>query len=111
MVKFKKVASLVIVSTCFLTTLGFASGGGAELESADIDPSNINSLQRGAANFMNYCSGCHSAKYVRFNKLQKDLQLTEEQVTENLMFAAKKTTELMHVAMPVDGALIPLPPK
>ncbi|MBS0396379.1 MAG: cytochrome c1, partial [Proteobacteria bacterium] len=31
------------------------------------------SLQRGARNFMNYCSGCHSAKYVRYNRIAKDL--------------------------------------
>ncbi len=104
MVKFKNIASLVIVSACFLTTQGLASVAGAELESADIDLSNINSLQRGAANFMNYCSGCHSAKYVRYNTIGKDLGLSEEMLIDNLMFNAERTFETIQASMPSDDA-------
>ena len=81
----------------------FAAGGG-NYESADIDPGNINSLQRGARNFMNYCSGCHSAKYVRFNTIGKYLELSEEQLVDNLMFNAEKTFETINAAMPADDA-------
>ena len=49
-----------------------------ELEPANNDPDNINSLQRGARNFMNYCAGCHSAQYVRYNTLGKGLNLSED---------------------------------
>ncbi len=44
---------------------------------ANNDLTNIHSLQRGARNFVNYCLGCHSAKYVRYNRLAADLQLSE----------------------------------
>lgn len=95
----------------FLATLVFAlvspgtfAAGGIALEAAGNDVSDIASLQRGARNFVNYCMGCHAAKYIRFNKLQKDLRLTEEQVLENLMFSAKKTDETMTIAMPADDA-------
>jgi len=94
----------VAVAAVLLPLLASASGGGAIIQHANNDVSDIASLQRGARNFVNYCSGCHSTKYVRFNKLQEDLQLTEEQVTENLMFAARKTSELMQVAMLLDDA-------
>ena len=52
-------------------------GGGRrlDLEPPNIDPGNSRSLQRGARNFMNYCSGCHSAKYVRYNTIGKHLDL------------------------------------
>lgn len=70
-----------------------------ELEQANIDPTNINSLQRGARNFMNYCSGCHSARYVRFKTIGKYLELSEEQLINNLMFNAEKTFETMDVSM------------
>ena len=69
-----------------------------------IDPDNINSLQRGAANFMNYCSGCHSAQYVRYNTIGKDLDLSEEQLVDNLMFNAEKTFETIQAAMPAADA-------
>lgn len=81
-----------------------AAAGDVELEPANNDVENIASLQRGARNFMNYCSGCHSAKYVRFNSVAKGLGLTEEQVIENLMFSAEKTFETIRAAMPPEAA-------
>jgi ubiquinol-cytochrome c reductase cytochrome c1 subunit len=62
-------------------------------EKANNDVSNKASLQRGARNFVNYCSGCHSAKYVRFNRLAADLALTDEQVQKNLIFTGGKLTD------------------
>ncbi len=75
-----------------------------ELEPTGNDPDNINSLQRGAKNFMNYCAGCHSAKYVRFNIIGRDLELSEDQLIENLMFNAEKTFETIQATMPLDDA-------
>ncbi len=46
---------------------------GASAEHANVDVANIPSLQRGARNFVNYCMGCHSAKFVRYNRLARDL--------------------------------------
>lgn len=75
-----------------------------ELEPANNDPDDIESLQRGARNFMNYCAGCHSAKYVRYNTLGRDLNLSEDQLIENLMFNAEKTFETIETNMPMDDA-------
>ncbi len=78
----------------------FAAGGGGGLhDAANNDISNVASLQRGAGNFVNYCAGCHSAKYVRYNQLARDLHMSEDQVVRNLMFAASKPTETMEIAM------------
>jgi len=81
-----------------------AAGGGFGLEAAGNDVADVASLQRGARNFVNYCMGCHSVKYIRYSKLQEALQLTEAQVQENLMFAASKVDEMMVSAMPGDDA-------
>ncbi len=56
------------------------------------------SLQRGARVFVNYCLNCHSANVMRYSRLQ-DLGLTEEQIKDNLMFAAEKPGETMKVSM------------
>ena len=103
--------SLMVRSTRVITAIAallFAVGAiaatDAELEPAGNDPDNINSLQRGARNFMNYCSGCHSAKYVRYNTLGRDLNLSEDQLVENLMFNAEKTFETIQANMPMDDA-------
>jgi ubiquinol-cytochrome c reductase cytochrome c1 subunit len=87
-----------------LPVLAAGGGGGAFQQPANNDVSNVASLQRGARNFVNYCQGCHSAKYVRYNQLARDLGLTEEQVIGNLMFGAARPTETMAIAMrPADG--------
>jgi ubiquinol-cytochrome c reductase cytochrome c1 subunit len=97
-------ARLVAITACLITTQGFAAGDDVKLVKAKIDPADIPSLQRGARNFMNYCSGCHSAQYVRFNTIGKHLELSEEQLVDNLMFNAEKSFETMHAAMPVADA-------
>lgn len=94
-------ASLLIVSV----PDGLAAGGsGTELKPANNNVSDIASLQRGARNFMNYCSGCHSAKYVRFNRVGRDLGLTEEQLAENLMFNAEAPHDTIQRTMRDDDA-------
>jgi ubiquinol-cytochrome c reductase cytochrome c1 subunit len=81
-----------------------AAGGGAHLEHANNDVTNTASLQRGAANFVNYCLGCHSAQYVRYNRLAADIGLTEEQLVENLMFTGERPHDTMRSAMNADDA-------
>lgn len=104
MIKMLRIARLLVLGACFVTTQGFASGGGTELEKSGIDPDNINSLQRGARNFMNYCSGCHSAQYVRYKTIGKDLELSEEMLIDNLMFNADQTFDTIQASMPADDA-------
>ncbi|HET6630807.1 MAG TPA: cytochrome c1 [Woeseiaceae bacterium] len=91
-----------------LITAGFAGVAGAaeeiELEPAENQLGNVASLQRGARNFMNFCSGCHSARYVRYNTIAKDLMLNEDQVIEYLMFNAEKTFETVQATMPAESA-------
>ena len=62
-----------------------AAGGAGNLLPANTQVGNKAMLQRGAAT-MNYCAGCHSAQYVRYSRLAEDLDLTEEQVMDNLVF-------------------------
>jgi ubiquinol-cytochrome c reductase cytochrome c1 subunit len=71
---------------------------------ANNDVGNLAALQRGARNFVNYCMGCHSAQYVRYNRLGRDLQISDDQLVRNLMFAAQKPTETMTIAMRTEDA-------
>lgn len=101
LVKRAALAGLVLP---FLSGVAFAAGAEAHLDPANNDLSNIASLQRGARNFVNYCMGCHSAQYVRYNRLGADIGISEDQLIENLMFAAKKPSETMTIAMPAKDA-------
>jgi ubiquinol-cytochrome c reductase cytochrome c1 subunit len=81
-----------------------ASGGEGALLKAGNDIHNQASLQRGARNFVNYCLGCHTAKYVRYNRVAVDLGLTEEQMVENLMFSGDSPHGTMQNGMsPADA--------
>lgn len=61
------------------------------------------SLQRGAKYFVNYCSGCHSIKYQRYNRTFADLGIDPKIGAENLIFTGAKAVEQMHIAMPEAG--------
>lgn len=99
----RKTIAAVLLSLAPL--VAFAAGGhGVRLMHADNDLADRASLQRGARLFVNYCLSCHSAAYMRYNRMGKDLGLTEEQVSENLMFAADKVGETMKVAMRAEDA-------
>ncbi len=93
----------ILVLTLLLPSMAFASGG-VELLSANNDITDKASLQVGAKLFVNYCMGCHSAKYVRFERIGKDLGLNDEELNTNLMFSAEKVGETMTIAMDKDEA-------
>jgi ubiquinol-cytochrome c reductase cytochrome c1 subunit len=81
-----------------------AEEGEGELLHAGTDIHDIQSLQRGARNFMNYCSGCHSLTYLRYNRMAADLQIPEKELAPNLMFTSDKPFDTVNSAMPADAA-------
>ena len=91
---------LIVLILFALPALSIASEGGVKLEKADIALSDKASLQNGARIFVNYCLSCHSAEYMRYNRMGEDLGLTPEQVKKNLMFASNKIGNTMTIAMP-----------
>ena len=98
----KKIITALLIT--LMPALGLAAGGGVHLEKADVALHDQASLQNGAKLFVNYCLSCHSAAYLRYNRMGKDLGLSEEQVKDNLMFASDKVGETMTVAMPANDA-------
>jgi ubiquinol-cytochrome c reductase cytochrome c1 subunit len=62
------------------------------------------SLQRGAANFANYCQGCHSLKYMRYSRMAKDLDITTAQLTANLIPSGAKSTDYILSSFPAADA-------
>jgi len=80
-----------------------AGGANVRMEPANIDRLDVASQQRGVRTFVNYCLNCHSAKYMRYNRLT-DLGLEPAMIQDNLMFASAKIGEPMTVAMaPADA--------
>jgi ubiquinol-cytochrome c reductase cytochrome c1 subunit len=86
-----------------VAALGIVTGAHAAEEAAHWDkaPNNTNdmaSLQNGAKLFVNYCLNCHSAAFMRYNRL-KDIGLTEQQIKDNMLFATEKVGETMKASI------------
>ena len=75
-----------------------AAADGAKLQKAPVNLNDLVSLQRGAHVFVNYCLNCHSATYMRYNRL-RDLGLSDDQIRDNLIFTGVKVGEPMKVAL------------
>jgi ubiquinol-cytochrome c reductase cytochrome c1 subunit len=81
-----------------------AGGHGPELESSNIDLRDKASLQRGAKYFVNYCMGCHSLQYMRYQRMAEDLGIPDDELRANLLFGDAKPTDMMTNALkPTDG--------
>jgi len=93
----------LLIAAAVMTGPAFAQHEVA-LDEAGNNVDNTASLQRGAKYFVNYCLGCHSAQYVRYNRLARDLQLSEGQLLENLMFTGEQPFDTMSIAMDPDDA-------
>lgn len=78
--------------------LAFAAGEVLHLDKAPDRSRDLPALQNGAKVFINYCLNCHSASYMRYNRL-RDIGLTEQQIKDNLLFTADKVGDLMTIAM------------
>ena len=111
-----KLARILLVSVTLGLSLGAGSAfaqaeAGLHLLSAPVNRLDDESLQRGARDFVNYCLSCHTAKYMRYNRLE-DIGLTPEEITDNLMFATQKIGDQMTVAMTAEDAAkwFPAPP-
>jgi len=83
---------------------GSATTEGHHLYKADVDISDKASLQRGARIFVNYCMGCHSAAYMRYNRMGDDLGIEESILQSNLMFGTDKSGDTMTIAMQKEDA-------
>ncbi|MBC7945102.1 MAG: cytochrome c1 [Burkholderiales bacterium] len=81
----------------------FSAAQEIKLDRAPVELRDTVSLQRGAKTFINYCLHCHSASYMRYNRLT-DLGLTEQQIKDNLLFEGDKVGQRMTVAMRKDDA-------
>jgi len=106
----KKLITLFMVAVMVMPVAANAAGGGAKLLDAPIDLSDKESLRRGAKAFADYCYSCHAASFMRFNRIAKDLEMSEDDVREMMIHTRgkkgdpTKIGELMRVSMTEDYA-------
>lgn len=108
---FKSFSRIIIALTSAMAINVYAAGSSIEIDAPEMNPNDHASLQRGAKYFVNYCSGCHSLEYMRFNRLAKDLGITdaegnilEEVLKKDLIFGPQKVADSLTVAMSPEDA-------
>jgi ubiquinol-cytochrome c reductase cytochrome b subunit len=99
----KKILMTILLA---LPLVAFASGSEKACGTIDCDPfkpdlHDKESLQRGSKYFVNYCMGCHSLAYMRYERMADDLDIPHEVAQQNLNFSGGNVGDLMKIAAPI----------
>jgi ubiquinol-cytochrome c reductase cytochrome c1 subunit len=94
----KLFALLLALGLAFGSAASFAGEGGINWDKAPNKTNDQVALQNGAKLFVNYCLNCHSAAFMRYNRMT-EIGLTEKQIKENLLFGSAKVGETMKAAI------------
>ena len=97
--KVYKLLNNIMLMLFFMFSVEAFATSSSKLSHMKVDLSNQQSLQRGAKIFINYCLSCHSAAYMRYNRMGQDLSISDDVLKENLMFAAEKVGDVMSISM------------
>ena len=95
---------LLIIPFAWATATGFAAEEHVPFDTPHVDLGDRASLQRGARIFVNFCLSCHSAAFMRYDRMGSDLGISDDLIRENLMFGDHKVGDLMRTTMPPDDA-------
>ena len=104
---FKIITTPFLLLTVLSSSLVIGASEGNKVDDflvANNNVSDLNSLQRGARNFFNYCAGCHSLKFIRYNQIAQDLDLDESQLVQNLIFTGAKPEDPVTTNMLFDDS-------
>ncbi|BAF61149.1 cytochrome c1 [Candidatus Vesicomyidisocius calyptogenae] len=95
---------LIAVTILIFSFNTFASGNEIHLDQANTNINDKKSLRRGAKLFMNYCSGCHSIQFMRYNRIGKDLNIADAEIEKHFILGNEKIGETITSAMSVTDA-------
>ena len=90
---------IILLLACGFAAPARSSEGGVQWDRFPVDKlTDMASLQHGAKLFVNYCLNCHSAAYMRYNRM-RDIGLGEDEIRNNLLFAGSKIGDTMRIAL------------
>ena len=90
---------LMIVPIKVVASTGNFDCGAIPCDKMEPNLKDKESLQRGAKYFTNYCMGCHSAKYSRFERVADDLEIPKDMMDGNLILGGQRMGQLMEISM------------
>jgi len=90
---------LLFICLGMAPVVGFTAAGGGNLDHVEVSLKDKVSLQNGAKLFVNYCMSCHSAQFMRYNRMAADLEIPEDLVLEQMIFNGGKIGDPMTTTM------------
>src|SRR5215813_2672544 len=102
MLKRTMIKTFIFAAALFAGTVSAEEGAGLQIPQER--PGNLASVQSGAKLFFNYCSGCHSLKYMSYSQLAEDLHLNKDDVLKSFAFTGAKIGDQVLTNMPGDNA-------
>ena len=93
----------VVFGLLLLTGVAFAEEA-QTMAAANVRVDSPASLQRGARLYFNYCSGCHSIKYMSYSRLAEDMHLDNDEVLKSFAFTGAKIGDQVMSNMPEGNA-------
>ncbi|WP_262964068.1 cytochrome c1 [Methylobacter psychrophilus] len=91
--------NLITLLLLLMLSFGVAASEAIELQEADVDLSDNESLQRGAQHFVTYCLGCHSAKHMRYLRFALDVGVDQKKVLKDIAPEGASIYDQLHSAM------------
>jgi len=90
---------IIAILLAAMPAMAFSAAGSMPLDSAPVDHSDKQSLQRGGKLFVDYCMSCHSAKFMRYSRMGKDLEIAPDTLASDYMITTDKPGDTMQVAL------------
>ncbi len=96
---------LLLLMSLVAASNSMAAGGDYYIgEKVQTNIRSVDSLRNGAKIYMNYCLGCHSMNFQRYNRVADDLGLTEDEMMNGLVLTDAKFTDKMTISMSEEQA-------
>ncbi len=99
-----KKITLLLIAMMWAPGVVLAAGDAYIGEHVQTNIRSVESLRNGAKTYMNYCMGCHSMNFQRYNRVAQDLGLTEDEMMDSLVLTDAKFTDTMDIAMDAEQA-------
>lgn len=101
----KQLSFVMFLLIAALFSTNVSASAGVKLDSADIQLEDREAIKRGAKLFVNYCLNCHSASLMRYSRIAQDLDMSNDEVSSQLITTGVKIGDPMSVSIdPKDAA-------
>lgn len=101
----KLISIVVLLPLALFSGAALAAESTYPLDEMTPDLHDQASLQRGAKTYMNYCLGCHSLKYQRYQRTADDLGIPSDLMMEHMVFNPQgRIGDLMETSMTIENA-------